>query len=118
MRVNLRGKNSIDEKMKFNPEKLSIPDRRMEPFIDPAELWSIINNAKADKVRVRELIAKSLSKERLTLAETASLINAEGELVEEIKAGARELKKKVYGNRIVLFAPLYVGNRCTNNCKY
>ncbi len=104
--------------MKFNPEKLNIPDRRMEPFIDPAEIWSILNNAKADKVRVRELIAKSLSKERLTLAETASLINAEGDLIEEIKAGARELKKKVYGNRIVLFAPLYIGNKCSNNCQY
>ena len=90
----------------------------MEPFIDPAELWSHINNNKSDKVRVRELIAKSLSKERLTLAETAALINAEGELVEEIKAGARELKKRVYGNRIVLFAPLYIGNKCTNNCQY
>lgn len=90
----------------------------MESFIDPAELWSHINNNKADKVRVRELIAKSLAKERLTLAETAALINAEGELVEEIKAGARELKKRVYGNRIVLFAPLYIGNKCTNNCQY
>ncbi len=90
----------------------------MEPFIDPAELWSFINNSKADPVRVRELIAKSLSKERLTLSETAVLINAEGDLVEEIKAGARELKKKVYGNRIVLFAPLYIGNKCTNNCQY
>jgi len=104
--------------MKFNPEKLSIPDRRMESFIDPSEIWSILNNAKADKVRVRELIAKSLSKERLTMAETAALINAEDDLVEEIKAGARELKKKVYGNRIVLFAPLYIGNKCTNNCQY
>jgi len=104
--------------MKFNPEKLSIPDRRMEPFIDPAEIWSFLNNAKADKVRVRELIAKSLSKERLTLAETASLINAGDDLIEEIKAGARELKKKVYGNRIVLFAPLYIGNKCSNNCQY
>lgn len=90
----------------------------MESFIDPAELWSFINNNKADKVRVRELIAKSLAKERLNLAETAALINAEGDLVEEIKAGARELKKKVYGNRIVLFAPLYIGNKCTNNCQY
>jgi len=90
----------------------------MESFIDPAEIWSILNNAKADKVRVRELIAKSLSKERLTMAETAALINAEDDLVEEIKAGARELKKKVYGNRIVLFAPLYIGNKCTNNCQY
>jgi 2-iminoacetate synthase len=105
--------------MKFNPEKLSIPDRRMEPFIDPSEIWSILNNAKADKARVRELIAKSLSKDRLTLAETAVLINADDrELVEEIKAGARELKKKVYGNRIVLFAPLYIGNKCSNNCQY
>lgn len=105
--------------MKFNPEKLSIPDRRMEPFIDPSEIWSILNGAKADRTRVRELIAKSLSKERLTLAETAVLINAEGEeLTEEIKAGARELKKKVYGNRIVLFAPLYIGNKCSNNCQY
>ncbi len=90
----------------------------MEPFIDPDELWSHINNNRADKVRVREVIAKSLSKERLSLAETAVLINAEGDLVEEIKAGARELKKNVYGNRIVLFAPLYIGNRCTNNCQY
>jgi 2-iminoacetate synthase len=104
--------------MKFNPEKLSIPDRRMEPFIDPAEIWSILENTKTDKVRVRELIAKSLSKERLTMAETAALLNAEGDLVEEIKVGAQELKKKVYGNRIVLFAPLYIGNKCTNNCQY
>lgn len=90
----------------------------MEPFIDPAELWTHINNSRADAVRVREVIAKSLSKERLTLAETAVLINAEGDLVEEIKEGARELKKRVYGNRIVLFAPLYIGNKCTNNCQY
>ena len=66
-----------------------------------------MNNAKADKIRVREMIAKSLSKERLTLAETAALINAEAESwPRRSKAGARELKKKVYGNRIVLFAPL------------
>ena len=90
----------------------------MEPFIDPAEIWSIIDNAKPDKIRVREIISKSLDKQRLTLAETAVLINADGDLSEEIKAGARELKKKVYGNRIVLFAPLYIGNKCSNNCQY
>ena len=105
--------------MKFNPEKCAVPDRRMEPFIDPAEIWSFINNTRSDKVRVRELIDKSLSKERLTLAETAALINAtDDDLVEEIKAGARELKKRIYGNRIVLFAPLYIGNKCSNNCQY
>ena len=90
----------------------------MEPFIDPAEIWSFLNNAKPDKVRVREIISKSLDKQRLTLSETAVLINASSELADEIKDGARELKKKVYGNRIVLFAPLYIGNKCGNNCQY
>lgn len=105
--------------MIFTPEKCRIPDQRMKPFIDAEELWDLINNTVPDKVRVREIIQKSLNKQRLTLEETAVLINAtDPELVEEIKEGARELKKRVYGNRIVLFAPLYVGNKCINNCQY
>lgn len=105
--------------MIFTPEKCSIPDQRMKPFIDPEELWDYINNTKSDRESVRAVIAKSLDKKRLTLRETAILINAtDPELIEQIKEGARELKKRVYGNRIVLFAPLYVGNKCTNNCKY
>ncbi|HAN18740.1 MAG: [FeFe] hydrogenase H-cluster radical SAM maturase HydG [Bacteroidetes bacterium GWC2_33_15] len=105
--------------MKFFPEKCKIEDQRMKSFIDPEELWDYINNTQATKERVREIIAKALNKERLTLAETAVLINAsDPELIEEIKQGARTLKEKVYGNRIVLFAPLYIGNKCTNNCKY
>jgi 2-iminoacetate synthase len=105
--------------MKFNPEKCTIPDRRMEPFIDADEIWGYLNTVKPDKERVRTVIAKSLDKQRLSLEETAVLLNADDpELIEEIKNGARELKKRVYGNRIVLFAPLYIGNHCVNNCKY
>ncbi|MFA8449548.1 MAG: [FeFe] hydrogenase H-cluster radical SAM maturase HydG [Bacteroidales bacterium] len=105
--------------MKFKPEKYSIEDRPMEPFIDSEEIWDLINNTKASKERVKEVIQKSLSKERLTLEETAVLINADDpELIAEIKKGAQQLKEQVYGNRIVLFAPLYVGNKCKNNCKY
>ena len=105
--------------MRFSPEKLSIPDKRMKQFIDPQEIWDLINNTKPDKKRVRDVISKSLDKHRLTMEETAVLVNAVGtELVDEIKEGAKDLKRKVYGNRIVLFAPLYVGNRCVNNCKY
>jgi 2-iminoacetate synthase len=105
--------------MRFSPEKLRIPDQRMKPFIDPDEIWDLINKTRPDKQRVREVIAKSLEKNRLTLQETAVLVNSMGtDLAEEIKQGAKELKEKVYGNRIVLFAPLYVGNRCTNNCQY
>jgi 2-iminoacetate synthase len=105
--------------MKFYPEEYKIKDQRMKPFIDPEEIWDFINTTKPTKERVREVIAKSLNKERLSLEETAVLINAtDPELIEEIKQGAKDLKTKVYGNRIVLFAPLYVGNKCTNNCKY
>ena len=105
--------------MKFNPEKLRIPDQRMKPFIDAEEIEGYINNATASKSHIREIIAKSLDKNRLTLQETAVLINAnDPELVEEIKQGAKTLKEKVYGQRIVLFAPLYVGNLCINNCAY
>jgi 2-iminoacetate synthase len=105
--------------MRFNPEKLAIPDQRMKPFIDADEIWRLINETKADRHRVRDIVAKSLDKQRLTMEETAVLINSSGAgFLDEIKEGARELKKKVYGNRIVLFAPLYVGNRCSNNCQY
>jgi 2-iminoacetate synthase len=49
----------------------------------------------------------------------AVLVNTtDPELVDEILQGARTLKERVYGNRIVLFAPLYIGNKCINNCKY
>ncbi|OFX62388.1 MAG: [FeFe] hydrogenase H-cluster radical SAM maturase HydG [Bacteroidetes bacterium GWA2_30_7] len=105
--------------MKFLPEKYSIEDKRMEPFISPDEIWNYINNTKSSKERVREVISKSLEKKRLTLEETAVLLNAtQPEQIEEIKQAARKLKNNVYGNRIVLFAPLYIGNLCSNDCTY
>lgn len=88
-------------------------------FIDDDAIIALIESTKEDPVRVREIIAKSMNKEALTVEETACLIAAESpELVEEIFDAARELKKRVYGNRIVLFAPLYIGNFCINDCKY
>jgi 2-iminoacetate synthase len=105
--------------MIYQPQKYAIADERMKPFIDELEIHDFLKATKPSKERVREVIAKSLAKNRLSLEETAVLINAaEPELIEEIKQGAKELKEKVYGKRIVLFAPLYVGNYCTNNCKY
>lgn len=106
-------------KMIYHPEQYRIRDQRMKPFIDPDEIWAFLHSVKPDKQRVREVIQASLDKKRLSLEETAVLINArDPELIEEIKEGARTLKEKVYGERIVLFAPLYVGDLCTNNCQY
>ncbi len=105
--------------MKFYPEQYTIPDRPMLPFIDEAEIWAYLKNAKSDPARVRDIVAKSLDKQRLNLNETAALLNAtDPESVALIKEAAHTLKERIYGNRIVLFAPLYVGNRCMNNCSY
>ncbi|MCX7047432.1 MAG: [FeFe] hydrogenase H-cluster radical SAM maturase HydG [Candidatus Sumerlaeota bacterium] len=88
-------------------------------FIDDARLTGLLSAAKPDPVRTREIIAKSMDKQPLSVEETAVLINADApDLVEETFAAARELKRKVYGNRIVLFAPLYIGNECINDCAY
>lgn len=105
--------------MIYEPQTYAIPDEAMKPFISEEEIWDTINNTSPDPETVRAIIQKSLDKKRLSLKETAALINTtDPELIEEIKEGARQLKKNVYGNRIVLFAPLYVGNLCTNNCAY
>jgi 2-iminoacetate synthase len=88
-------------------------------FINDEKLTSLIENTREDASRVREVLAKSMEKKALQVEETAVLLAAENpELVEEIFECARELKRKVYGNRIVLFAPLYIGNDCVNDCKY
>jgi 2-iminoacetate synthase len=88
-------------------------------FIDDVKLETMVAGLKEDPEAVRRVIAKSLRKEALSVEETAILLGAESPaLVEEIFEAARSLKRDVYGNRIVFFAPLYVGNYCTNNCKY
>jgi 2-iminoacetate synthase len=88
-------------------------------FIDDAKLEGLISHSKADPVWVREIIAKAMTKTPLAVEETAVLCAADDpELDEELFAAARRLKETVYGNRIVLFAPLYVGNRCVNECTY
>jgi 2-iminoacetate synthase len=92
----------------------------LESFIPEADIFRWLEQTRnPDPERVREIIRRSLDKNRLEPEEMAVLINADTpELVEEIFEGARELKRRIYGNRIVLFAPLYVGNECVNRCEY
>ncbi|HEY3284941.1 MAG TPA: [FeFe] hydrogenase H-cluster radical SAM maturase HydG [Armatimonadota bacterium] len=89
-----------------------------QDFIDDSQISSLLGGS-VDRGRFDEVIAKSLAKEPLTAEECAVLINASApDQVERIFEAARELKQRVYGNRIVLFAPLYVGNLCINDCGY
>jgi 2-iminoacetate synthase len=99
---------------------MKIDTEGLTSFIPENEIFQWLKKTKnPSPERVREIIAKSLDKNRLDPEEMAVLINADDPvLVNEIFEGARELKQRIYGNRIVLFAPLYIGNECINNCQY
>ena len=90
-------------------------------FIDDQVIWDQIEAAPKDPdpVRVRELMAKGLAMETLQPEETAVLLNVSDlELLAEMRRTAGAIKKKVYDNRIVTFAPLYMSNHCVNACSY
>ncbi len=91
-----------------------------ESFIPHGEIYELLKSTRnPDRKMIEQIIEKSLNKERLTPSETAYLLNADDpEMVQMIFDAARNLKEKIYGNRIVLFAPLYVGNECINGCLY
>jgi 2-iminoacetate synthase len=96
----------------------SVFSKNGSDFINDENLTALLDRP-VNAESVHEIIAKSLQKNPLTVEETAVLVNTTSpELIEEIFTAARKLKTDVYGNRIVLFAPLYIGNSCVNDCRY
>lgn len=89
-------------------------------FIDDEKIWDELNNAiNPDPKEIRNILEKSENKVRLEPCETAKLLQVEDkDLLEEMFSLAKKIKEDVYGKRIVFFAPLYVGNKCQNNCLY
>lgn len=89
-------------------------------FVDEAYIFQCLEqHRQPDRAQVRDIIKKSLGIHLLTPAETAVLLNVEDpELLEEMREAALEVKKKVYDNRLVFFAPLYCSNLCVNGCVY
>ncbi|MBN1512478.1 MAG: [FeFe] hydrogenase H-cluster radical SAM maturase HydG [Phycisphaerae bacterium] len=93
--------------------------RNAVDFIHDRDLEDLLKPRPPDAGRVHAVIDRSLAKEALTVEETAVLLRADDpESVALIFDAARRLKREVYGNRIVLFAPLYIGNDCVNDCVY
>ena len=95
---------------------------RAEEFINHEEILETLAYAEANK-RNRQLIDQILEKARLRKGlshrEAAVLLDCELEdKNREIYALAEQLKKDIYGNRIVMFAPLYLSNYCVNGCVY
>ncbi|MCK4998250.1 MAG: [FeFe] hydrogenase H-cluster radical SAM maturase HydG [Anaerohalosphaera sp.] len=76
-------------------------------------------HATADPARVDSVLDKARALQRLSLEETAVLMAADDAAsTEKIFDTAADVKNTVYGRRVVLFAPLYISNRCMNNCSY
>ena len=101
----------------YNPKS-----HKAEEFICHEEVLDTLKYAEENKNNL-EVIDKILTKARLkkglTHRESAVLLDCDiPEKVEEIYALAREIKQDYYGNRIVLFAPLYLSNYCVNGCVY
>jgi 2-iminoacetate synthase len=92
----------------------------MKDFIDDAKIEKILDDAKnPDRVHIDEIIEKARKLKGLTPEDTAVLLQTEDrEEIEKIRAAAKEIKEAIYGNRLVLFAPLYIANHCSNNCLY
>ena len=104
-------------KMKYDPKS-----SKAEEFINDQEIRETLAYAEANKNN-RELIDRILEKARdckgLSHREALVLLDCELEdEKEKIFALAREIKQKFYGNRIVMFAPLYLSNYCVNGCTY
>ncbi|MEW5951096.1 MAG: [FeFe] hydrogenase H-cluster radical SAM maturase HydG [Elusimicrobia bacterium] len=90
-------------------------------FIDREHILSILKESKEPCAKeIREILKKSLeASQALEPSEAAKLMRVKSpDLWEEIFSAAAALKKKIYDNRIVTFAPLYASNLCVNNCLY
>ncbi len=92
--------------------------KNAKDFINDDMLEKLVAKEPADNKYIQDIVDKSIAKEALTVEETAALLSADKEGTEIMYSAAKTLKENVYGNRIVLFAPLYIGNKCINDCSY
>ena len=96
--------------------------KKAEEFISHDEILDTLKYAE-ENAGNRELISSIIEKARackgISHREAALLLECnDQELLEEIFSLAKEIKQKFYGNRIVMFAPLYLSNYCVNSCVY
>ncbi|MEG2428903.1 MAG: [FeFe] hydrogenase H-cluster radical SAM maturase HydG [Oscillospiraceae bacterium] len=91
-------------------------------FIDDEEIKATLNYAKENKQNkklINEILEKAEKAKGLTYKEASVLLECDdNEIIEKIFNLAQRLKLDIYGNRIVMFAPLYLSNYCINGCTY
>jgi 2-iminoacetate synthase len=100
----------------------NVKSMKATEFIDDAEIMDTLAYAQANKSNrelIKGLIERAKDCKGLSHREAALLLECDQEdLNQEMFALAKEIKQKIYGNRIVMFAPLYLSNYCINGCVY
>lgn len=100
----------------------NVLSNKAEEFIDDGEIMETLAYAEANKSNrplIESLLEKASLCKGLTHREAAVLLDCEiPDLVEKTFKLAEEIKQRFYGNRIVMFAPLYLSNYCVNGCVY
>lgn len=93
-----------------------------EEFIDDGEIVETMEYARANRhnrALIEHILDKAEAAKGITHREAAVLLECDlPDLNERMFALARRLKERIYGNRIVMFAPLYLSNYCINGCTY
>ncbi|MDL2297411.1 [FeFe] hydrogenase H-cluster radical SAM maturase HydG [Bacteroidales bacterium OttesenSCG-928-B11] len=94
-------------------------EERNQNFIDRDKLYGMIEGDAPSKTELKKILSKALQLNGLTLEEVAVLLRVtDHEDVKAIMEVAKVVKEDIYGKRLVLFAPVYTGNVCVNNCVY
>lgn len=100
----------------------NVKSLKAEEFISDEEIKETLEYAEANKNNIGlidAIIEKAKLKKGLTHREASVLLACEiPEKLDEVYKLAQQIKKDFYGNRIVLFAPLYLSNYCVNGCVY
>ena len=96
--------------------------KKAEEFIDDAEIKETLRYAAENRNNIpliESILEKAARLGGLSHREAAVLLECvDPASIEKIYALAREVKRRNYGNRIVMFAPLYLSNYCVNECRY
>ncbi|MDA8229527.1 MAG: [FeFe] hydrogenase H-cluster radical SAM maturase HydG [Desulfitobacterium hafniense] len=89
-------------------------------FIDHNYITDLLDEAsRASSQEIAEVLEKARQHKGLSHRDVAILLQIDSEdQVRELFQVADDIKKSIYGNRVVVFAPLYVSNFCVNNCTY
>lgn len=91
-------------------------------FIEEEKIQKLLSEKKFSEKEFSEILEKALNLKGLSLEETALLLNLDVEKnsdeMQKLFSTAKKVKEKIYGSRLVLFAPLYLSNFCENNCLY